>query len=75
MIYALGLSGKIVNIIVISDQSTLSNYSSYDFVVRIDGMTPQPGIGWTTSDHTTFTAPPYVAPIIKQKSSENAELL
>lgn len=66
MIYALISSGTVLNTIVVSDISTLSNYLNYDHVVRIDQLSPQPGVNWSTSDCITFTAPP--PPVLKPKS-------
>lgn len=54
MVFAQILTGKVLNTIVLNDIKLLSNYMSnpinnipYDYVLQVDTLYPQPGIGWT----------------------------
>jgi hypothetical protein len=55
MIYAIIQNGIIVNTIVVTDVSFLSNIS--DAAVELDSYDPMPGIGWTTTDNVNFSPP------------------
>lgn len=59
MIYAIIQNGIIVNTIVVTDVSFLSNIS--DAAVELDSYDPMPGIGWTTTDNVNFS-PPVIPP-------------
>lgn len=54
----------IINSIVIDDISLINLFKNdpitgepYDYVLQVDSIYPQPGIGWSF-DGITFTAPP-----------------
>jgi hypothetical protein len=53
MIFAQIMNGRVVNTIVLNSSALLSNFTSdplsgnpYDYVIQIDYVYPQPGIGW-----------------------------
>ncbi len=57
MTYAQVKNGVCVNIIDLEDNSLLSIFSvGFDYCIRVDNISPQPGIGWGY-DGTTWTAP------------------
>ena len=58
MIYAQVKDGIVKNTIVLEDENLLLLFKDgFDQVVRIDQLSPKPGIGWSY-DGTNFSAPP-----------------
>jgi len=56
--------GVIINVIVIDDPTIVELFivdpfggPNFDAIVRIDNISPEPQIGWTTSDNVNFTPP------------------
>ena len=57
LIWAQILNGVVVNIIVLNDTTLIPIFTQgFDYLIEIDQLTPQPGIGWTY-DGTNFTQP------------------
>lgn len=56
MIYALIKNGVVINCIVADETFAAHIRPQYDFVIRVDELDPQPGIGWLY-DGDEFTAP------------------
>jgi hypothetical protein len=57
MIYALIKNGFVHNCIVINELSAVELFEPLnDYVIRIDELSPVPGIGWAY-DGESFTAP------------------
>lgn len=63
MIFAQIENGMIQNTIIVKDESSLDLFQNdpisgnpYDFIIRVDTMYPQPGIGWSF-DGIMFTSP------------------
>ncbi len=66
MIFAQIKDQVIQNTIILDDENSVSLFQIdplsgevYDFILRIDSIYPQPGIGWSF-DGIVFTAPPAV---------------
>lgn len=63
MLYAQIKDGIICNIVVLEDESILSQLSyGYDAVIEVSSDPGSPGIGWSW-DGQIFSAPATVAPI------------
>jgi hypothetical protein len=57
MIFAQILNGIVQNTIVLDDLSLQNLFSAnFDYFIRVDTLTPQPGIGWSY-DGTSFSPP------------------
>lgn len=60
MIYAQIKNNKVCNCIVLDDTNLLSLFSvGYDYLIRIDTVTPMPNIGWSY-DGLNFSSIPYL---------------
>lgn len=65
MIYAQIKDGIVMNCIVVDDIMLLHVFEhGFDSIIRIDNISPQPGIGWEY-DGSTF-----IAPVIPEEESE-----
>lgn len=59
MIYAQIKDNKIINSIVIDDETPMELFSKgYDYFIRIDNLNPTPGIGWSYIADNEFSPPP-----------------
>lgn len=50
MVFACVKNGIVENTIVADQNFADSIAAQYDFVIRVDNLNPQPGIGWTYID-------------------------
>lgn len=58
MIYAQIKNGIIVNTIVLNDDDILELFKEgFDDCIRVDDISPQPGIGWSYDPRSGFIAP------------------
>jgi len=70
MIYAQIKNNKVQNTIVLEDASLESTFAQgFDVLVRIDNLTPQPGIGWSY-DGMNFSAPLESSPSTQQLAEQ-----